>query len=223
MPFRLLEDDTLDVAFPAPKRAQQARGIRGHKLKLRPGDLTLWNGIPVTSPARTWCDIAGLLNDEELLAAGDTLLWQRHPLTVLDAIADAVRRHSGAGASALRRTEAELSAFSDSSPESVFRHCFQLAGLPRPDVNVQLFDASGHRVAKPDLSFSAYYESFDYEGDHHRTDAAVWQSDILRVRRLADIGWHHTRAGAADLRDSREVIRQLAAALRAKGWDGRPE
>ena len=43
--------------------------LRGHKLRLRPGDLTMRLGIPVTSAARTWCDIAGLLNDEELLAA----------------------------------------------------------------------------------------------------------------------------------------------------------
>ncbi|WP_411698184.1 hypothetical protein [Conyzicola sp.] len=220
LPFRLLESDVLDVAVPAPKRAQQARGIRGHKLRLRPGDLTVRDGMAMTSPVRTWCDIAGLLNDEELLAAGDTLLWWRNPLTYPAEIARAVANHRGAARSALHRTVSELSARADSSPESSFRHRFALAGLPRPEVNLQLYDAQGNKVAMPDLCFPEFTESFDYEGDHHRTDPRTWQSDIQRVRRLAKIGYHHTRAAAADLADSREILDQLRTDLRAKGWAG---
>jgi hypothetical protein len=201
-------------------RAQQARGIRGHKLRLRPGDVVLLSGLRVTSAARTWCDIAALLSDEELLAAGDTLLWRRRPLADVDEIMRAVARHRGMGMAALRRILPELSDRSDSSPESVFRHRFILACLPRPQVNLQLFDATGNRVAMPDLCFPEYRESFDYEGDHHRTDPTTWQNDIQRVRRLARIGFHHTRAAAADLADSRELLAQLAADLRAKGWRG---
>jgi hypothetical protein len=220
LPFRLLEDDVLDVAVPAPKRAQQARGIRGHKLRLRPGDLIVHHGIPMTSAARTWCDVAHSLNDEELLAAGDTLLWWRDPLTHPEDIVRAVGNHRGAGRATLHRTLHELSDRADSSPESAFRHRFALAGLPRPEVNLQLYDAHGNKVAMPDLCFPEFKESFDYEGDHHRTDPKTWQSDIQRVRRLADIGYHHTRAAAADLADSREILAQLKGYLRAKGWRG---
>lgn len=220
LPFRLLDDPVIDVAVPGPKRAPAGRGIRGHKLRLRAGDVAVHHGIPLTSPARTWCDIAALLSDEELLAAGDTLLWWRDPLTQSEAIARAVAHHRGAGRAALRRTTPLLSARSDSSPESSFRHRFALAGLPKPEVNLQLYDARGNKVAMPDLCFPQYKESFDYEGDHHRTDPRVWQSDIQRVRRLATIGFHHTRAAAADLADSREVIAQLREDLRAKGWKG---
>lgn len=114
---------TLDVGVPSPKRAQVARGIRGHKLRLRIGDLEMLGDIPVTSAPRTWFDIAPLL-------------------------------------------------------------------------------------------------SVDYEGDHHRTDPTQWQRDIQRVRRLEAIDWHLTRGAAGDLRDSRELIGQIAANLRAKGWKG---
>jgi len=220
LPFRLLEDERLDVAVPSPKRAQQARGIRGHKLRIRPGDMSLLRGIPITSAARTWCDIASLLNDEELLAAGDALMWLERPLATRGEIVRAVTSHRGSAAAALRRTYPELSDRADSPPESAFRYRFALAGLPRPAVNLQLFDSSGMKVAKPDLVFPEYRESFDYEGDHHRTDPKTWQYDIQRVRRLAGIGYHHTRAGAADLADSREVLSQLAADLRRKGWRG---
>jgi hypothetical protein len=220
LPFRLLDDPVIDVAVPGPKRAPAGRGIRGHKLRLRAGDVVVQNGIPMTSPSRTWCDIAAQLSDEELLAAGDTLLWWRQPLTQPEAIARSVAHHLGAGRAALRRTAPQLSARSDSSPESSFRHRFAVAGLPKPEVNLQLYDASGNKVAMPDLCFPQYKESFDYEGDHHRTDPRTWQSDIQRVRRLARIGYHHTRAAAADLADSREVIAQLREDLRAKGWRG---
>ena len=161
-----------------------------------------------------------MLNDEELLAAGDTLLWWREPLAHPDAIALAVSHHRGASAAALQRTLPQLSARSDSPPESAFRHRFALAGLPKPEANLQLYDEHGNKIAQPDLCFPEYRESFDYEGDHHRTDPKTWQSDIKRVRRLASIGYHHTRAGAADLADSREVIEQLTTDLRAKGWRG---
>ena len=174
----------------------------------------------MTSAARTWCDLAALLGEEELLAAGDSLLWWRNPLTTPDAVTQAVARHRSAGRPALRRTAPELSDRADSSPESTFRHRFALAGLPRPEVNLQLYDANGDRVAMPDLCFPEFRESFDYEGDHHRTDPRTWQSDIKRVRRLGTIGYHHTRAAASDLADSREIIEQLRHDLRAKGWKG---
>jgi hypothetical protein len=220
LPFRLLEDRVLDVAVPWPKRAQRARGIRGHKLRLRDGDLATVHGLPVTSAARTWCDIASELSDEELVAAGDTLLWWRDPLAAGDDILRAVSHHRGRATAALHRVAPELSDRSDSSPESSFRYRFALAGFPRPAVNLQLYDSHGRKVAMPDLCFPEYRESFDYEGDHHRTDPKVWQSDIQRVRRLAKIGWHHTRAAASDLADSRELLQQLADDLRNKGWRG---
>jgi hypothetical protein len=220
LPFRLLADPTLDVGVPNPKRAQAAVGIRGHKLRLDGADLAFRHGLPVTSAARTLCDIASLLSDEELLAAADTLLWIRQPLTTGEALAAAVARHRVSGRAALHRVVPFVSDHSDSSPESVFRWRFRIAGLPEPDVNVPLFDADGLKVATPDLSFRDFREAFDYEGDHHRTDAGQWQVDIARVRRLEGIGWHSTRGAALDLHDSRDVIEGLTRALRAKGWRG---
>jgi hypothetical protein len=217
LPWRLMTDDTLDVGVPSPKRAQAARGIRGHKLRLGIGDLEMLGDIPVTSAPRTWFDIAPLLSDEELLAAGDSLLWESGPLTTPVALATGLSRHRGA---AVRRIAPHLSSRADSAPESAFRWRFTLAGLPEAVANLQLFDTAGNRVARPDLAFPDFREAFDYEGDHHRTDPTQWQRDIQRVRRLEAIDWHLTRGAAGDLRDSRELIGQIAANLRAKGWKG---
>jgi hypothetical protein len=220
LPTRLTDSDILDVAVPFPKRAQLARGIRGHKLLLRPGDITMAHGLPVSRPERTWCDIAGLLTDEELLAAGDSLLWWRKPLATPESVAAALGQHRAAGRAALLRVAPWLSARSDSTPESVLRWRFRLAGLPEPIANLQLCDTTGVPLLKPDLAFPEYREAVDYEGDHHRTDPAQWQRDIKRGPMCESIGWHLTRAAADDLRDSRALIGLLQTALRKKGWRG---
>ncbi|WP_157365092.1 hypothetical protein [Arthrobacter sp. QXT-31] len=40
-------------------------------MTFKPGEVVIHDGVRVTSPARTWLDLAGLLNVDELIAAGD--------------------------------------------------------------------------------------------------------------------------------------------------------
>ncbi len=91
-------------------------------------------------------------------------------------------------------------------------------GLPTPDVNLELFDSRGRFLAMPDLCYPSYLLSFDYEGDHHRTEALQWEKDIARVPRLEDANWHHTRISKADLRNSLEFLLRTRRLLIARGW-----
>lgn len=106
----------------------------------------------------------------------------------------------------------------DSAPESQIRYRIIKAGLPHPNVNLELFDARGAFLAMPDLSFPEFMIAIDYEGDHHRTDRIQWEKDIHRVPRLQDAGWHHIRVSGSDLRDSDDFLARLARNLRGRGW-----
>lgn len=214
-------DDTLDVSVPYPARAVRAIGIGGHKQMVLPRDVVMVKGLPVSSPARVWLELGSLMSTEDLIGAGDYLLWWRQPKVTRAELARAVDGYIGrSGKARLVESLPLLSNRSDSPPESKFRYRFGCAGLPAPEVNEKMYDDQGRFLAMPDLAFKKYRMAIDYEGDHHRTDRHQWQKDLGRVPRLEDADWHSTRASAADLRDSRELIDRLRRLLRARGWTG---
>ncbi|SLK11883.1 hypothetical protein SAMN06272721_115101 [Arthrobacter sp. P2b] len=56
--------------FSFPRRAN----VVGHVLTFFPDEVLEYDGVRLTSPARTWLDLAGLLTVEELVAVGDYLV-----------------------------------------------------------------------------------------------------------------------------------------------------
>jgi hypothetical protein len=222
LPSKWQHDDRLHVSVPPDMRAPRGAGVAGHHLRLHPSDVELRSGIRLTSQSRTLCDLASVFGEEDLLAAADYLLWWRR--TDDDRvgrveIAQAISRHpTSRGMRKLRAIELQASDRSDSPPESKIRFRIVRAGLPQPDVNLELFDSRGQFLAMPDLSFARYKVALDYEGDHHRTDPEQWEKDIHRVPRLQDAHWHHTRISRSDLRDSTDFLARLARNLRERGW-----
>ncbi|MGV8881048.1 MAG: hypothetical protein ACOH19_02745 [Rhodoglobus sp.] len=219
MPFRLELDPEIDVVISSPNHATRKYGIRGHRSTLGASDVVFDGSLRVTSPARTWCDLASVLSEEDLVAAGDFLLAWEHPLMTRSELNAAIATHPGRRWRArMLAAAAMLTDRSESRPESIFRVRFHHAGLPAPAVNLELFDSHGRFIARPDLTFVHYREVVEYEGDHHRTDPQQWAKDLKRVPLLEEHDWHTTRASKADLADSRELIARIRRLLRAKGW-----
>lgn len=212
----------LHVGVRAGDRRVDAARIRPHQLKLT-DDLRLVHGLRVTSPERTWVDLATHLTLGQLVAAGDTLLWWRHPLTTRSRLEEFVSgcpaRH---GAARLRIALPLLHARADSAPESELRVAILAAGLPAPEVNVPISDSRGRSIASTDLSWPKYRVALEYEGDHHRTEKGQWTEDIRRINELQRAAWTTIRASAPDYRDPRRLITMLRRMLTDAGWDGVP-
>lgn len=217
-------DRPLDVSVPTNAAVPAGRGIRGHHMLIDEADIVEFEGLRVTSPARTWCDLAGLLSLHDLIAAGDSVLWWRRPRysrTSRVRLRATIERHHGRrGRANMLAAEGRLTDRSDSRAESLIRCSVIDAGLPEPHVNVELHDRHGNFLAMTDLSWRRYMVSADYEGDVHRTDPQQWAKDLARVPRLENAGWLHLRAGRADLRDPRPFIHNLTLRLRRRGWAG---
>ncbi len=211
-------DAVLPLDTAVPGRAIRAKGVRGHQLALAEDERVRVGDIYVTSPERTWCDLAAWLSDEDLLAAGDRLIWRRDPLcTHADLARISSRMAGGRGASRRRRVLPLISDRADSRRESKLRWRLISAGLPTPAVNPEIYHR-GAFIGMPDLAFLEFRMAIEYEGLHHLTDPKQWHKDLARVPRFENAGWHMTRAAAPDLQSSTALLRNLRARLIERGW-----
>ncbi|MFC0682417.1 hypothetical protein ACFFGH_31695 [Lysobacter korlensis] len=214
LPSRLEGAPGLHVTVPRGQRAMDAAGVVGHQLTLSDSDVGTVLGLPVTKPARTWCDLASLLSLAELVAVGDHLLGRGAPLVSRHELAAAsVRYASSRGARTRRAALPLLSARAESPAESRLRVLLVTAGYADLVVNEPVYDKAGRFLARPDLRFRHVPVILEYEGDHHRSDKAQWRKDIARVERLQSHGWHVVRVTADDLANPSALLRRLRSLL----------
>lgn len=224
------EPRELDVGVPVPHRASKASGIRGHQLKIAPGDVRSANGLTVTSPAMTWALLAPELSVDELIELGDAIvripramgMRRGDPASALASIADLEATTAGGrrhGATKLREALPQIRVGSASPPETRVRLACVRAGLPEPALDVDVFDAEGHAIGYTELAYIDERILIEYEGDHHRTDRAQWYRDIEKHAAAVAAGWNVIRLTAKDAYPSTDpAVAKIRAALLREGW-----
>jgi len=204
------------------------RGVVGHRLTLLPEDVVTSGTLRLTSPRRTWLDLAGLLSHEDLVVAGDHLVNEqrrrfggaRKPycrLADLEAVLASYKgtRHLGKARDAVARVRVGA----DSAPETKLRLACEDAGLPEPELRYEVLDETGWAVAWPDLAFVRWKVAVNYDGRHH-LQAQQRRNDLLRDEALAALGWITV---TIDAEIARHVgfggaAAKIEAALRRGGW-----
>jgi very-short-patch-repair endonuclease len=66
------------------------------------------------------------------------------------------------------------------------------AGLPEPTLDHDVYD-DDRFLGCVDLAYPDMRIAIEYEGDHHRTDAAQWQRDVEKHDDLVRAGWRVIR------------------------------
>ncbi|HMS63200.1 MAG TPA: DUF559 domain-containing protein [Solirubrobacteraceae bacterium] len=162
--------------------------------RLERADRTVREGFPLTSPARTLADLAGVLDRDELDAALERARSGRlvRPAEVLAAVA---RGPSRRGAGALRELLAERPTLTRSEAERRLLALIGRARLPAPATNVR---AAGHEVdclwlrerLVVEVDGYAYHAGRDaFERDRRRdADLLAAGHRVIRVtwRRIVD-------------------------------------
>ncbi|MGW9113204.1 hypothetical protein [Microbacterium sp. NPDC055683] len=209
VPIRLAVEEHVHVTTPVGVRARRGRRIRGHERALHADDVTERAGLPVTSPARTFCDLADDLTLAELVAFGDAAAR----IVGVEAIRRAVERVPARRRPAVLQRALELLDLASESPkESELRVLLVCAGFGPLRCNVEVHDAAGGFVARVDLALVDLKIAIEYEGDHHR-DKSQWRRDQARRRRLEALGWIYIPVTQADLDDPRRLLSDLRAAV----------
>ncbi|MFT4470545.1 endonuclease domain-containing protein [Arthrobacter sulfonylureivorans] len=205
----------------------QRDGVVGHRSRMLPGEVTVVDGVFLTTRARTWLDLAGKLGLDDLVVITDHLIRRPRPefegrlepfatKVELQAILDL---HPGKrGLRKARRALALSRVGADSPPETRLRLAMARAGLPEPAVNQPIRNDDGDILHSPDLSLPEYRIAIEYDGDGHGESGQIAR-DIDREERVRAADWDEVRISNRHMANgARRAVQKIAAALRARGW-----
>ncbi|GAC1371275.1 MAG: hypothetical protein NVSMB43_07150 [Pseudarthrobacter sp.] len=214
--------------FSFPRRSN----VVGHLLSFLPDEVVEYDGVRVTSPARTWLDLASMLPLEGLVAVGDHLVcshgpdfpYPRKELCSTGALRNIIGNHRGMRGVKLAREAVELVRVgADSAPETYMRLALIDAGLPEPVLNHVVSDQRKLPKLWPDAAYPQWGIALQYDGGHHAGEEQHLR-DIERQDRSLALGWLEVRVGKKHLEGDRPaVVRKVREALQSRGWtrDGR--
>src|SRR5205823_9795 len=123
--------------------------------------------------------------------------------------------HRGAkGTARLRRVVLLAEPAAASAMESRMRMLLVLAGLPRPEVQVPIYDDQGGFLGRPDLFYRQQMVAIEYDGGHHRGSLVA---DNRRQNLLLNFGILLLRFTSPDVRENPDsVMSQVRVALASR-------
>jgi very-short-patch-repair endonuclease len=192
----------------APAEANAELTVPGRDLREQPGltvhrdlladdEITDVGGLPITTALRTAWDLARWLPTVEAVVAMDALarVGRFSPGAVLQI-------HDRYPRARWHRRVPGVIGISDPRAESAMetrsRLVLVLRGLPRPELQYQVYDAFGEFVARLDMAYPLLKLAMEYDGRGH---LEAWQhaSDARRLNALDASGWSVLRFTASDV------------------------
>jgi uncharacterized protein DUF559 len=213
LPQRLEQSPLLHVAVRAPYRAPRAHGTVGHKLQVDGDEVRDWSGLRITTPERTWCDLASFLSVADLVAAGDYLIHWELPHASQGSLLAAVEKWTGRrGKVNLRQAVSLLSDRSESRQESLLRVLVVTAGIDA-EANLPIVTSGGFRY-RGDLVLREKKVIIEYQSRFH-DGSKSFRADMTRISRLEADGWRVIQVNKDDLDNPRELVQRIRTVLRA--------
>jgi len=234
LPLYRLHDDRVDIGLPAGARRRKASGTKRHHVPLPDRDVTVIDGIRVTTLARTVYDVIRTVSLEAAVVVFDAALhkaaWDSDTNTydtdAAERFRDAVRmriaERPGARGLKQARFVAEFADGRSGSPhESVSRLWMWELGVPTPELQYRV-DLPGDRYALLDFAWPALRKWGESDGQVKYTDPVLLAGRTaeevmeLQAERQAAVEqatkWTCHRWGTAALVDLPEFARYMRTA-----------
>jgi hypothetical protein len=169
--------------------------------------------------AYCWVQVASDADLDDMVRLADGLTRRRHPATTIDALRLALDNLGPARGVRLARSALELARpGTDSPPETDLRLVLVRAGLPTPTVNLPVRDFTGRVIFWLDLGYDWAKLAIEYDGAIHVGSREQMEADIVRRRRLEDLGWRIITVSRADLAHrTTDLVRSVRDALAGRG------
>lgn len=208
--------DFLEITVPRSRRARLP-GVRVHDTTVKGRAHTMRHqGIPITTPARTLCDITACVPPWIVERAVDDAL--RRKLTTLSELAKVFLdlANKGRRRSTVMRAilEARLPGFDpgDSDPELKIAKWLVEAGLPRPKHQHRV--RVGNRNYRLDLAYPSHKIGIEYDGWAVHSTRTAFDADPVRDMDLEDDDWRILHFTSTSSR--RAVVDRVRNALRKR-------
>lgn len=180
------------------------------------GDIVHLDRVPITSPARTLIDLAGVLPLPSLEACLDDVLARG--LVTLSRVERRIERQPSSGTTGIGRLRTlvdeyhPLSAESKSHLSQKFVRLFRRLGLPEPEVEMAI-DLRDGRTIHSDLGYRQHRVAIEIQSRRWHTGRATTEADLSRENELelAHYSLFHLTAG--DLRRPDYVKRLISEGL----------
>ncbi|MGS0687673.1 hypothetical protein ACVBEQ_21360 [Nakamurella sp. GG22] len=220
LPVPVTAAGAVHVTRNPPARAHRGPLIHAHAAALAEGDMVERNGWRVTSVDRTVADLTRVLPFEDGVVVADAALHRQ--LTTKAQLAEqlkvAGRMPGGLAAS---RAIGFADGLSESVGESRSRVMIHRAGLPEPELQVEVRAADGRFLARGDFGYRQHRVLGEFDGKVEYGPAIAGSDpaealfrEELREDAVRDAGWAVVRWVWADLDHPAAVIERLQRALR---------
>ncbi len=196
-------------------RRPRREGVVGHRSRT-PVPSVAHRGVRVTTPERTFLDLAGVLELVDLVVLGDSLVAVTS--TTPARLVRAAAAYRGRGARRAREAAALVRHGVDSPMETRLRLLIVLAGLPEPVVNHILRTESGDWRYRFDLAYPLVRLAVEYDGRQHAESPEQWRGDLGRREELDAEGWRVVVLQGRDLLVTPEqALGRIVRAMRHAG------
>lgn len=194
-------------------------GVQRHRGRPDRTFTTEQGGIRLSTPATTWASL-GTLPFFDLVTLGDYFcrVWRpgrgrptpgRSPLATIEELRAATRAGRRVGIQKLREAVEWIREDSWSPRESRVRCVLRDAGLPEPELNVDVYE-DGAFLGCGDIVFRERRILVEYHGMLH---GATWAADVERTAAFRAAGWTVIDVTAPLLADPDELVRRVRRAL----------
>jgi very-short-patch-repair endonuclease len=213
--FEEYEPEVVEVTLPRGRRAK-LRGIDvvvHDSNRMPPAHRTVLDSIPVTTVARTLCDLTAVRPRWAVERVIDTALMRR--LTTRERIEVTFSQLAGRGRRRCtimreildaRDPQAEVA---ESPGERRIAQLLVEAGLPRPRQQHEVH--IGHRVHRLDLAYPEQRIAIEYDGWATHATRSAFDSDRVRQNRLSLAGWRFLRFTSST--SDEMIVRDVSHAL----------
>ncbi|MGD1253706.1 hypothetical protein ACKUT9_05600 [Mycobacterium seoulense] len=202
----------IDPARPAEimdTNRRETEGVRVWEERIESDEITIVDGMRVTTPARTALDLARRHPRGTAVAAIDALARAIDvKMADVELLVDRYRGRHGIKAA---KAALELIDGGAQSPKETWLRLLLLqAGFPRPQTQIAVRNEWGWAEAYLDMGWEDIMVAVEYDGDQHRTSRYQYVKDIRRLEMLERSGWIVVRVIAEDHPD--DIIRRVAQA-----------
>jgi very-short-patch-repair endonuclease len=209
-------NDIVEVSSPRRLRVQRTGVVAHESRKLRDVDLTIVNGIRVTTVARTILDLGAVCSSTVVEMAVDRALRRGlTSLAQLQQLLSEIGKRGRPGVAALRNavdTRDPRQAPTESEMETRLRGV--LRGHDLPDPVPQYVIRDGNRfVARVDFAYPEHRIAIEYDSLEHHVGTHAHIRDNARRLQIEALRWSVLVATVEDVRSGGDL---LAAAVRAR-------